>query len=323
MILTMQCKIVFPKNERRREIVLYQINRCGFESTWKENTSRGTLTMPRNVSYFNKHKVGDIFRRGDKVILSFGYDDKLIEEFSGYVSHVSADIPIEISFEDEMFNVKKMPVNFSHPNISLENLLKTIIPGYEIDSLEGVQLGAVKLAKTKVGPVLEKLQSDWGLYTYMRGKTVVCGKYYADDSARNKVKFDLERNCVATGLTYQKKEDISLKIKVVSTLRDGTKIEVDDIGDPDGNERQLTYYNIESLAELERLGKLDYEKYKQDRFEGSFTAFGIPSVNHGMKVDLTSTLYEDRKGVYYVEKVAKEFSDGGYRQEITIGDKVN
>ncbi len=323
MILTMQCKIVFEKNERRREIVLYQITGCEFESTWKENTSRGTLTMPRNVSYFNKHKVGEIFRRGDKISVSFGYDDTVIEEFTGYVSHVSADIPIVISFEDEMFNVKNINVNFSHKNISLENLLKTIIPGYEIDSLEGVQLGAVKLAKTKVGPVLEKLQSDWGLYTYMRGKTVVCGKYYADDSALNKVKFDLERNCVATGLTYQKKEDVSLKIKVVSTLKNGTKVEVDNIGDANGNERQLTYYNIESKKELERLGKLDYEKYKQDRFEGSFTAFGIPSVRHGMKVDLKSTLYADRTGVYYVEKVAKTFSDGGIRQEITLGDKVS
>lgn len=322
MIWTMQCKIVFASNERRREIKLFKVSAIEVESTWKEMTSRGSITIPRKVGYFDRHKVRDTFRRGDQVSVWFGYDDTLVQEFEGYISEVSADIPIVIKMEDEMFKVKKLPVNFSHPNISLDKLLKTIAPGYEIDCLQGVQLGAVKLSKTTVGPVLEKLQSDWGLYTYMRGKTIVCGKYYADDTAENTANFHLERNCVSTSLNYQKKEDISLKIKVVSTLRNGTKIEVDNIGDKEGNERQLTFYNIEVKAELQRLGKLEYEKYKQDRFDGSFEAFGIPSVKHGMKVSLKSTLYEDRTGVYYIEKVAKKFDMNGIRQEITLGDKV-
>lgn len=322
MTLTMECWIYFPKNDRRREIQFYKVSEIETESSFKEMTSRGSITLPRNVRYFDKNKVKDVFRRGDQVSVSFGYDGVLIKEFEGYISEVSADYPIVIKMEDEMFNVKKIPVNYSNANTSLENLLKTIIPGYEIDVLEGVQLGAVKLPKTNVGPVLEKLQSEWGLYTYMRGKTVVCGKYYADDSAINQVNFDLERNCVSTSLNYQNKEDVSLKIKVVSTLRNGTKIEVENIGDKDGNERQLTFYNIEIKAELERLGKLEYEKYKQDRFDGSFEAFGIPSVRHGMKVALKSTLYEERTGIYYIEKVNKKFTPSGIRQDITLGDKV-
>ena len=322
MILTMVCHIVFPKNERRDKIELRQCTAIDFESSWKEMTSRGELTIPRKVRYFDRHKVRETFRRGDEVVISFGYNDLLIEEFRGYISEVSADIPIVIKFEDEMFKVRKLPVNFSDPNISLDKLLKTIIPGYQIDALEGVQLGAVRLAKTQVGPVLEKLQSDWGLYTYMKGKTVVCGKYYADDSPENVADFHLEKNCVSTSLNYRKKEDISLKIKVVSTLRNGTKIEVENIGDKEGNERQLTFYNIEVKAELERLGKLEYEKYKVDRFDGSFTAFGIPSVKHGTRVNLKSSLYEDREGIYYIEKVRKTFDVGGIRQEITLGDKV-
>lgn len=322
MTLTMTCKIVFHKNDRRGDIILNRVTEIEFESGWKEMTDRGSLTLPRNVRYFDKYNVREVFRKGDQLTIYFGYDGNNTKEFEGYISEVSADIPIVIKFEDEMFNVRKIPVNFSAANTGLKELLQKIIPGYEIDALEGVQLGAVRLSKTGVGAVLEKLQSDWGLYTYMRGKTVVCGKYYADESEYKPVNFNLERNCVSTALNYKKKEDVSLKIKVVSTLSNGKKIEVDNIGDKDGNERQLTFYNIEIKAELERLGKLEYEKFKVDKFEGSFTAFGIPSVRHGLKSNIVSNLYDDRNGKYYIEKVVKKFNPSGIRQDITLGDKV-
>jgi len=322
MIYALTCNIVFKANDRRGDIVITRCTEILVESTWKERTTRATLVLPRNVRFFDKHKVGEVFRRGDGVQIYFGYNGYNDFVFEGYISSVSADIPITIEFEDEMFKVGKLPVNFSSGNVSLDKLLATIAPGYEVDALEGVQLGAVRLAKTQVGPVLEKLQSDWGLYTYMRDKKIVCGKYYAGDTNIPIPVFHLERNCVSTALNYKKREDISLKIKAVSTLRNGTKIEVTDIGDREGNERTLTFYNITLKAELTRLAKLEYEKYKVDRFDGSFTTFGIPPVKHGMKVSIESTLYGDRNGIYYVEKVVKRFGSGGIRQEITLGDKV-
>lgn len=321
MTLALTCKIIFHKNDRRGDIVMNQVTEIEFESSFKEMTDRGSLTVPRKVKFFDKYNVKEVFRRGDALTIYFGYDGNNVKEFEGYITEVSADIPVVIKFEDEMYQVKKLPVNFSASNTTLQGLLKTIIPGYSIDALEGVQLGGVRLPKTTVGPVLEKLQSDWGLYTYMKGKQVVCGKYYADDD-NSTVKFHLERNCVSTELNYRKKEDVSLKIKCVSTLANGQKITVENIGDADGNERQLTFYNITVKAELERLGKLEYEKYKQDRYDGSFTAFGIPSVKHGMKCLVESDLYDERSGVYYIEKVVKTFGIGGIRQDITLGDKV-
>lgn len=320
MTFAMTCEIIFHKNDRRGEIVMHQVTEIEFESSYKEMTDRGTLTVPRKVKFFDKYRVKEVFRRGDALTIYFGYDGQNIKEFEGYVTEVSADMPIVIKFEDAMYQIKKLPVNFSAPNTTLENLLKTIIPGYEIDALEGVQLGGVRLPKTTAGPVLEKLQTDWGLYTFMRDGVVVSGKY--TDSNAPTVKFHLERNCVSTELNYRKKEDISLRIKCVSTLVNGEKLEVENIGDPDGSERQLTFYNVTVRAELERLGKLEYEKYKQDRYDGSFTAFGIPSVKHGMKCELESDLYGERSGTYYIERVVKSFGIGGIRQDITLGEKV-
>lgn len=321
MTLPMCCNIVFDRTDTRDSILLRRVTEAEFESTWKELTTRGTITLPRALRLFDRKKLSEVFRQGDRFTIFWGYRAQMWPVFTGYITRVSADIPVVIEFEDEMYKVRRLPVNFSHQNIGLEKLLKTIVPGYEIDALEGVQLGAVRLPKTQVGPVLEKLKSEWGLYTYMKGTTLVCGKYYADNNEKPK-EFHLERNCVSTSLNYKKKEDIQLKIKCVSTLRNGTKLTVDNIGDKEGNERQLTFYNITVEAELKRLGMLEYQKYKQDRFDGSFTAFGFPDVSHGMKVKLVSQLYPDRQGTYYVERVKKTFGPGGIRQEITLGDKV-
>lgn len=326
MTLAMNCQIIFAKNERRREIVLTQITEIIIESSWALLTSTAEIVLPRKVKFFDKKKVRDTFRRGDFVTISFGYNGKNIEEFRGYITEVAADIPIRIKLQDEMWKLKQMPVNFSHANISLKDLLTQIAPGYSIDALEGVQIGSVRFPKTTVAEVLDKLQQDpWKLNSYFKSingqQVLVCGKYYADDSELEKVNFHLERNCVSSSLNYVRKDDLFLLIKGVSTLSNGDKIEVE-FGDKAGQPRQLTHYN-KSRQELEVLVKLDYEKYKQDRFDGSFTAFGIPSVKHGQKANLTSTLYEDRNGLYYIEGVTKTFNRDGIRQVIKLGEKTN
>jgi len=152
-----------------------------------------------------------------------------------------------------MWKLKQLPVNFSSPNISLKDLLTQILPGYEIEALQGVALGGVRFSKTTVSQVLEKLQSDWGLYSYMKGKKLMVGIYYADDLQH--IKFHLERNSVSNSLNYKRKEDVSIRIKAISTLPNGVKLEVENIGDKDGEDRQLSFYNITVLAELERLDK--------------------------------------------------------------------
>jgi len=322
MTLTMVCTIVFHANNRREEIILNKVNEIYFESTFKNISDKGTLTLPRKVKFFDKNNVRDVFRKGDALTVLFGYNNDFVEEFSGYVSKVSADLPIQIDFEDEMYKVKRLPVNFSSPNITLEALFKEVVPGYELDILEDVALGPVVLEDTQVGSVLEKLQQDFGLYTYMVGKKVVCGKYYADDSQEEAIIFNLERDCVSTALNYKAKEDVLIRIRAVSTFNNGEKLEIDGIGDADGNERKLIFFNITLKAELERLARSEYEKYKVDKMEGYFTAFGIPSVRHGLKCQLISELYKDREGVYYIEGVKKTFGIGGIRQEVQLGNKV-
>ncbi|MCI2229587.1 hypothetical protein MC378_10445 [Polaribacter sp. MSW13] len=324
----MICKITFAATANRSELILRNINAVHIESGWKRLTDTAEITLPRKAIYLEQGKksvsfyeVKEYFKKGDAVTIELGYNGVYVKEFEGYITHVSADIPIKIKLEDEMYQLKKLPVNISFQTTSLENLLKKIIPGYEVDALE-VELGSLRFAKTTVAKVLEYLKDEYSLYSYMDGKKLVCGKIYADDSDAEAVDLHLEKNVVNNDLNYKDKEDVLIRINAVSTLKNGDKIEVT-VGDETGEERQLSYYGIEIEAELTKLANEDLKKYKVDGFTGSVKAFGIPFFKHGMKANLTSDLYPDRNGLYYIEETIVDFNDTpSYRRKGQLGDKV-
>ena len=327
MVLAMVCKITFPATENRSEMVLKKINSAHIESGWKRLTDTAIITIPRKAVYLESGKkritfyeVKNTFKKGDPVIIELGYNGNLVKEFQGYITHVSADIPIKIKCEDEMYQLKKLPVNASFRKTDLQGLLNKIAPGYSVDALE-VQLGSLRFAKTTVAKVLKYLKDEYSLYSYMKEKQLVCGKVYADNSNDAIVKLNLEQNVVNNQLNYKDKEDVLIRINAVSTLPNGSKIEVT-VGDQTGEERQLTYYGIELQAELKKLATEDLKKYKVDGFTGGIKCFGIPVIIHGNKVQLESKQYPDRNGLYYVEETIINFDSSGLRREVRLGNKV-
>lgn len=316
----MVSKITFSAIRDRNEIVIKKMNAAHVESSWKRLTDTAEITLPRNVSYFNKHKIGEVFKKGDPVKIELGYNGNYVTEFEGYVSKVSADIPIIIKCEDEMYNLKKRPVNVSLQNTTLPKLLKTILPGVKIDALD-VEIGSHRFPKTTVAQVLEYFKDEYSLYSYFQNGVLYCGKVY-EGSPSEAVKLHLEKNVVNQDLNYKNKEDVQIVITAVSTLPNGNKIEVS-VGDEEGEQRQLSYYGITLEAELTRLANEDLKKYKVDGFTGTVTTFGIPIITHGMKVTLNSELYPDRSGVYYVQEVIVDYTPNAeYRRQIVLGDKV-
>ncbi len=317
----MVSKITFGATATRKEIVIKKANSIHIEKSWKYLTDTAAIVLPKNTSFFNKHKIREVFKTGDPVKIELGYNGVFVKEFEGYVTKVSADIPIVIKCEDEMYILKKIPVNLSIEKATLEELLNKMLPGYAIDPLE-VEIGSHRFPKTTVAKVLEYLKDEYSLYSYIKNKVLVCGKIYADDSDQDIVLLDLEKNVVNNDLNYKNKEDVLIKITAVSTLKTGDKIQVS-VGDENGEERQLSYYGIEVEAELKKLANEDLKKYNVDGFTGSITTYGIPFVAHGMKVKLQSNLYPDRSGVYHVDEVIVDFTDSAeYRRQIQLGDKA-
>lgn len=317
----MTANIIFKAHEGQPEVRIVRPTAVHIETGWQLLTDKATITLARNVKDFDKHKVKDLFVSGRAVEIQLGYNGDNITEFTGYIVKASADMPIKIELEDEMWKLKQTAVNISTRSMKLGDFVKEIIRGSKnIDAAEW-QMPPQRHSNTTVAKVLEYLKKEYKLFSYFKGKTLVVGKIYDDDKG-DPIPVQLEFS-KRNALTYRKKEDVKIKIRAVSTLRTGQKLEAV-VGDDNGAEQQLAYYGIEVKAELEKAAQRDYELYKKDGFDGSLTVFGRPAIHHGEKVGLTSTVYPDRNGTYYVDAVTVDWNaGGGYSRELKLGKKVS
>lgn len=298
---------------------VYKINNVEIEKSWKMLTSTAEITLPRNTINFDRMDVNKVFPRDTKCIIKLGYDGELIEEFTGYVSQVSADYPIKIKLEDEMRLLRRIPVNFSAKTVGLKEFISKHIKDYPFDIDADIQLGAVRFSKTTLGEVFDKMQKDMSIYSFIRNGKLTIAKPYSDVEKIHR--FDLERNCVDNNLNYLSKEERLIKIIGKSIFGKGKKLEFE-FGDNDPKETINWTFTFREKKDLEAAVKKMYNDRKKEGFDGSFTTFGLNSVQHGEKVSLTSSLYPDRVGTYYVDRVQKTFGSDGYRQNIELGQRA-
>ena len=320
--LIMNAKVVFKATESHPEFYIRRISEVEIESSWKMICSTAQVVLPRNIKDFNQNKVKDWFKRGDKVeiYLCYGLDEDLILEFSGYITQVSADYPITIKLEDEMWRLKQIPVNFSSKNEKLKSFVQKYVTDYPILIDAEVPLGAVNIKNKTLGEVFKKFQEDLSLYPFIRNGKLVVAKPYSDVTDEIPV-FDLERNCVSNDLNYLSKEERTVKV-VAESVQNFAKTKKKlkfELGDPDPKTTINKTLSVTTLNDLQAEVRRIYDLYKKEGFDGSFTTFGTPSVQHGQKVKITSSLYNDREGIYYIDSIKKKFSRDGYRQEIELG----
>lgn len=321
MTLTMAAHITFGASHGRPAFDMRRVSSVRIEAGWKDFTNRAEIILPRNVKDFHKHKIGEVFQVGDPVIIQLGYGDgELPVEFEGYLSDVGEGVPVTLKCENEMFKLKRGTVSVSKLKTTLRELLQEIAQGYEIGCPD-VQLGAVRYSNVAPIQVLEDIKKEAGISTYFDGKVLRSGIIYSDQSDKPVVKIILEKNAVSENLNKKSSAAEKVTIKAISLLKNGRKIEVE-VGDSGGTSIRRTYIGIEVEAELKRQAQDDLKKYKVDGFDGTVTLFGIPRVEHGMKMELESLFYENMNGTYYIDKVVKEFGPKGFRQECTIGGKA-
>jgi hypothetical protein len=320
--LIMNAKVVFKATESHPEFYIRRISEVEIESSWKMICSTAQVVLPRNIKDFNQNKVKDWFKRGDKVeiYLCYGLDEDLILEFSGYITQVSADYPITIKLEDEMWRLKQIPVNFSSKNEKLKSFVQKYVTDYPILIDAEVPLGAINIKNKTLGEVFKKFQEDLSLYPFIRNGKLVVAKPYSDVTDKIPV-FDLEKNCVSNDLNYLSKEERTVKV-VAESVQNFAKTKKKlkfELGDPDPKTTINKTLSVTTLNDLQAEVRRIYDLYKKEGFDGSFTTFGTPSVQHGQKVKITSSLYNDIEGIYYIDSIKKKFSRDGYRQEIELG----
>jgi hypothetical protein len=367
----------FPN--RKGEMSIQFLESYNVQSTWESLTDAGKITFPKNLYY--KNEFGSLQRlngkdvnvggfnseplilRGDSISLRVGYRyiDKTGKEivdtevvFTGYISKVTSNIPIEIEVQDNMFLLKQnslKPKTFTKNN-TLEDILKYIITGttFKIYALTTTNLGPFTIGNETSAQVLNRLKTTYNLDAYFSDNTLICGVFrYREDKISTHL-FDFEKNVIESQLEFSRKDDIKLSAVAYNNVTEETgavtksgkkktknkRIEV--LVELNNSAQGYTLKQVTSNKEGERrtfffigaktkeeLGKLAYEKLKQYYYEGlkgSFTTFAIPFVKMGDNVKLNSKLYPERNGTYKVKKVVASGGTNGLRQEITLDYKI-
>lgn len=342
-MLVPRCKITFIKESGDQYIIDF-ITDIEIEESFEHLTDTFKLTFPRALNFKGQplfHGANPIFERGDQVEVQLGYFPNMRVVFTGWVSEISAKIPVEIKCEDDMFLLKntkvsypdKSKINYSYTSkkkgkqlkrpkvisqqVTLKQLLDFILPNdIEFECLD-VNLGMFRASNVSVARILEELTQKYGFYTRFRDRKLYVG--FQSNAADTVIgEFEFENNIIDdSDLEFQRKEDVNIKVVVNSIDTNNVKTTVE-VGDADGAVRTYHLYNS-TKADMETYANLQLKKAKYTGYRGSFETFGEPYMRPGDVVKLKSKKFPERDGTYIVPTVKRKFGVDGYRQTIQVG----
>lgn len=226
-----------PKNGDGRNLsfTFDFVNEFECSDTWVDLTNQCSITFPKNIyvrdSNNNLFPLGgtvkqkqlkDLFQRGDKMEISFGYYKKnnidldISQCFKGYVSKVTSKKPIQLECEDNMWLLKQIPCTpMVWPKTkNIEDLLKTLLQGtnFTVNALTKTTIGDFVIQNESVAQLLSRLQHDFHLEAYFRGDELRIGSVvYIENEAANHY-FVFQQNIISDDLDYQLKEDVKLSV---------------------------------------------------------------------------------------------------------------
>lgn len=299
-------------------------------SSWKNLTDTCTIKMPRNLKTRDLYKFSDYVAVGDDVLFKHGYQEYGMQQrFKGYVTGYNFDTTLaEITCEDEMFLLKQTgKLNKSFKNGDVDSILSWLKQAtnstWQFDVLgDKVTLGAVKFENLSAAKVLQKLKDDYGLVCFFRNGVLTVGKPYETDRTKwVKRTFEYGRNVISwKNLKWRGADEVKLKVKVTIHQTDGKK-KTFEIGDADGEERTLNFYN-RSETDVRKEAQQLFERMKYDGFRGSIECFGEPFVQHGNIAIIKDWRFPERQGEYFIDAVETTHKVASIRQVITLGPKV-
>lgn len=305
------------------------VNHCTIVQDINALTDTCEITMPKRVVWKSDEVFTDgnpPIKRGDKITVDMGYDDKLKRRFTGYIRSVGVQTPTIIKCEDSMFILKQKKITpKAFTNATLEDLMTYLLKGTGFDFKvidKGIKLGNYRITKPTIAQELKELKDRYLLSAYFRnidGKELLyVGLKYPFDH-RNTVIFKHGHNIIDEDFEYRRAEDIKARVQAISFGTRNKKITIE-VGDPDGD---LIEIRIDGLTEteLKQFAQQALDRYKKSGFKGSFETFGVPEIR---TCDIARLIASDGSdGTYLIKKNEINYGMEGYRQDIELGTALN
>lgn len=284
-------------------------------------TDTCVLQLPKKVKWQGESTLP--IKRGDEVTVWLGYDGDLQFAFRGFITTLGLKTPTTITCEDYMFRLKQREAKkLTYKDATIGQILKDQKLGIGYKVFGEQSIGQYRVTANTVTELLGQLKDQGGIRSFflIENDTPVlyCGVLFEREAACRQV-FATGVNLIDdTQLDTQTAADVKIKVRAISLQPDNKRIRID-VGDADGEKRTLHTYN-KTEQELKAWAEQELRRLKRDGLKGTFTTFGavlIDKLDHiGIKIDGV------RRGIYQVQKNVIKYGTGGFRQEITIGQKV-
>jgi hypothetical protein len=322
------CRVIIEQqgDGRSDTFTFASVSKVSVSRSYDKQTQTASVTLPRNVNY-NKKNIYEganaIMRRGDKIKIIAAYFPNETVIFTGYISKINNNVPVEILCEDEMFLLKQtISPNLSFKSVDLNTfigkMLTNINVPYKVDLT--AQLGQIRLQEVSIGKILQVLRDQYGLYSFFKNGVLRVGLPFYKEEAMKAVFLFEKMVKEGMSLTYLKKDDVKVQIKGILIKNNAREEFI--YGDPSGDIR--TVFQLGGTkADLDLKCNSFLQQANYTGYYGSFKTFLEPLVVPGDYAVVDSWKYPERKGKYLIKSVTTEVSvtDGG-KQTIELERRI-
>ncbi len=306
-----------------RKITFENVNRVRITESVKELGDSAVVVVPRNWKKLNGKNVLDYLSVGDQVKIELGYNGEYNTEFTGYLGEVVSDAPLKLMIDSELYPLRFNSWKKTWSNVKLAELLSYVAPDCTIECPD-VELGSFSINDESTYDVLFKLKENYYLYSYIKDDVLHCHLKYTRGETTHQYTIGGNTKKGENNLKYHRKEDVKVKVKVISSQRNGTKL-TSEVGSNDYNANQIIikYPPNISQSQLDEYAKAIYNKYAFDGYSGTIKGWGYPLTHCGDNLKIVDTEEPERAGTYVIEKVVINYNlKSGYERINTLSFKV-
>ena len=266
-------------------------------------------------------QTAKVFGRGDKIQIEAGYEDRLREEFNGFIKVVDLVSPCEIVCEGYEYLLDGSLDTKSFKNTTIEEIVTYIakVDGITIAEMPNMPFDSFIIPAniTRI-EALQQLKEKYPVTIYFIDNVLYCGLDFIQ--FKGDVKYSIGYNTPkADELKYQLAKDVKIKIKAEAWFKNNTKIEAE-VGDNGGELRSFKTINtVNNKEDLEKLAMAEIQKYKFDGYVGKLTSFLEPFAMPTMVAHVNDMKFTERGGRYEIRSVETTIGTSGGRRHVEIG----
>lgn len=281
------------------------------------------ITLPA-AEYNAALDVESKIRRGDRVVISLGYEETgLVEEFRGWVQRVGTDNgTVTLECEDDLFKFRVGLDDQQKSNITLADLLRLVVAGigggYGIDCSYSWTYEKFTINSATGFDVLKKVQEESGADIYIQDG--VLHVHAPGEKVGKDIIYDFSQNVQACDLNYRRADERRVQVVVKAVMPDG-KVKERHYGSTGGDKVEVKCATSDDES-MRLRGESEHKRLSFDGYDGSITTWLVPFIMPGDCANLHDADYDYKNGRYYVRAVKTEFGSSGGTRTIELGFRL-